>query len=41
MKNKFQLLLLARNEEKMIEDCLKSIGNWADEIVVIDTGSME
>ncbi len=41
MKNKVSVIIIARNEEKMIEDCLKSIGNWADEIVVIDTGSTD
>jgi len=38
--NKVSLTVIipARNEEKMLEGCLKSV-KWADEIIVIDNGS--
>jgi len=39
MKKKISVVIITRNEEKMIEDCLKSIGDWADEIVIIDDAS--
>lgn len=40
MKNKEGLsaIIIVLNEEKMIEGCLKSLVNFADEIVVVDTG---
>lgn len=41
MKEKISVVIIAKNEEKMIEDCLKSIGNWANEIVVVDSGSTD
>lgn len=37
---KLSVIIIARNEEKMIEDCLESI-KWADEIVIVDTGSTD
>ncbi|HEX6977574.1 MAG TPA: glycosyltransferase family 2 protein [Patescibacteria group bacterium] len=36
--NKLSVLIIAKNEEKMIGECLESVG-WADEVIVIDTGS--
>lgn len=33
-------IIITKDEEKMIEDCLKSL-NWVDEIVVIDTGNTD
>lgn len=39
-KTKVSVLILAKNEESNIEDCLKSVA-WADEIVVIDDGSTD
>ncbi len=33
--------IIAKNEEKMIEKCLTSIKNIADEIIVVDTGSTD
>lgn len=41
-KNKLGLsvVVIARNEEEMISDCLKSI-DWLDEIIVVDTGSTD
>jgi len=41
MKNKISVIIIAKNEERMIEDCLKSIGSWANEIVVVDSGSTD
>ncbi len=40
-KKKLSVIIITRNEEEMIEDCLKSIGNWADEILVIDDASTD
>jgi glycosyltransferase involved in cell wall biosynthesis len=41
MKNqKVSVIVIAKNEEKKIEDCLKSVA-WADEVVVIDNGSTD
>lgn len=40
MKNKLSVVIIARDEEEMIGDCLKSVA-WADEVVVIDTGSAD
>jgi len=37
---KVSAVIIAKNEEKMIGDCLESL-IWADEIVVIDTGSTD
>lgn len=34
------VLIIAKNEEKMIPDCLSS-ATWADEVVVVDTGSVD
>jgi len=39
MKKEISVIIITRNEEKMIEDCLKSIGDWADEILVVDHAS--
>ncbi len=38
---KLSVLMLARNEEKDIEEALKSVVGWADEIVVADSGSTD
>ncbi len=37
---KLSVLVLAKNEEHNIEACLESV-RWADEIVVVDTGSAD
>lgn len=39
-KKKLSVVIIARNEEEMIGDCLKSV-NWADEIIVIDNASTD
>lgn len=38
---KLSVVIVARNEEKMIEDCLESVRQLADEIICIDTGSSD
>lgn len=39
MKN-LSVLIIAKNEEEMIGECLESV-SWADEVVVTDTGSTD
>jgi glycosyltransferase involved in cell wall biosynthesis len=39
-KNKLSVVIIAKNEEGKIEECLKS-ASWAPEIVVIDNGSTD
>lgn len=38
---KVSCIILTKNEEQYIEECLKSIENCFDEIVIIDTGSTD
>ena len=38
--NKLTAVLITKNEQNKIEDCLKSI-NWADEIVIVDDESKD
>jgi len=33
-------IIITKNEEKMIQDCIKSV-SWCDEIIVIDTGNTD
>jgi tetratricopeptide (TPR) repeat protein len=33
--------MIVKNEEKLLPDCLESIRDWVDEIVVVDTGSSD
>lgn len=33
--------MIVRDEEKVIETCLKSIQSFADEIIIVDTGSLD
>lgn len=35
------LSMIVKNEEKMLEDCLKSVQGIVDEIVIVDTGSTD
>lgn len=35
------VLIIAKNEEKRIEDCLKSVHEWAEEILVLDDMSTD
>ena len=40
MKPKISVIILTKNEEEVILDCLESV-KWADEIVVVDNGSTD
>jgi len=40
MKNKLSAIIIARNEEKEIRQCLESVA-WADEIVLVDSESTD
>ena len=33
--------MIVKNEEEMLDDCLASIKNWIDEIILVDTGSTD
>lgn len=35
------VVILTKNEEKNIEECLKSVAGWADEIIVVDDESID
>ncbi|GAG55883.1 unnamed protein product [marine sediment metagenome] len=37
---KLSVIIIAKNEEEMIGDCLKSVA-WADEVILVDTGSTD
>jgi len=39
-KIKVSVVVIAKNEEKMIADCLQSV-KWADEVVLVDSGSTD
>ena len=39
--NSLALVMIARNESRCIERCLKSVREWVDEMVVLDTGSTD
>ena len=41
MKKKISVAIATFNEEKMIADCLESIKDWVDEIVVVDGSSKD
>ena len=38
--SKLSVTIIARNEEAQIGACLESV-RWADEIIVVDTGSVD
>ena len=40
MKPRLSVIIITKNEEEMIGDCLESV-KWADEIVVVDSGSSD
>lgn len=40
MRNTVSAIVIAKNEEEMIKDCLESLV-WADEIIFVDTGSID
>ncbi len=33
--------MIVKNEEEMLPDCLESIRDWVDEIIIVDTGSTD
>lgn len=35
------LCMIVKNEEKVIERCLRSVKNLIDEIIIVDTGSTD
>ena len=39
-KNKLSVVVIAKNEEDKIDECLRSV-DWVDEIVLIDNGSVD
>lgn len=39
--NKMTLCMIVKNEEKYIDNCLKSIHDIVDEIIIVDTGSTD
>jgi glycosyltransferase involved in cell wall biosynthesis len=39
--NTLSVCMIVKDEENNLEDCLKSIGGFADQIVVVDTGSKD
>ena len=41
MKNKISVCIIAKNEEKNLENCLISVKDIAHEIIVLDTGSID
>jgi glycosyltransferase involved in cell wall biosynthesis len=38
--NKISVIIITKNESQNIKDCLESV-NWADEIIVVDSGSSD
>ena len=40
MKKKVSVVIVTKNEESNISDCIKSVF-WADEIIVVDSGSKD
>lgn len=41
MSVKITLSMIVKNEERYLEDCLKSVKNVVDEIIIVDTGSTD
>ena len=37
----FSLCMIVKNEEKVLERCLKSLAPYMDEIIIADTGSSD
>ena len=40
-KKKLSLCMIVKNEERFLEDCLKSVQDVVDQIVIVDTGSTD
>ncbi len=41
MNNKLSLVMIVRDEEKVLERCLKSVESIVDEMIIVDTGSKD
>src|SRR3990167_620107 len=41
MKIPISVVVITKNEEKNIRECLKSVAGWADEIIVVDYESTD
>ncbi len=41
MNKLISLCMIVKNEEKFLERCLKSVAQWVDEIIIVDTGSTD
>ncbi|WP_337872164.1 glycosyltransferase family 2 protein, partial [Ignavibacterium sp.] len=41
MSAKITLSMIVKNEERYLEDCLNSVKNVFDEIIIVDTGSTD
>ncbi|VAX35908.1 hypothetical protein MNBD_UNCLBAC01-1120 [hydrothermal vent metagenome] len=41
MSIKISVVIIAKNEEKKLPDCLKSVAGWADEIILVDDHSTD
>lgn len=39
-KSELSVIIITKNEEKNLPDCLRSV-DWADEVIVVDTGSTD
>ena len=40
MNKKVSAIVIAKNAQELIQDCLESLG-WANEIILVDTGSTD
>ena len=38
---KLSVVIIAKDEEGRIEDCIKSVGGWANEVIVVDDESTD
>ncbi len=41
LRHKISVCIIAKNEEAVIQDCLESVVPFADEIILVDTGSQD
>ena len=39
--SRLSLCMIVRDNERIIEECLGSIKPWVDEMIVVDTGSVD
>ena len=40
-KKTISLCMIVKNEERFLSNCLESVENFVDEIIVVDTGSAD